>query len=152
MVAGSLSAADHQQGMAAGRIRGINVVQELLLRGLPQPRKLVCRARKAKQGPLPLLKEQGVCKSKEVQNVSWSLTVLPQDLLQVCKPTGLALVPSQDAESRISDDKKPVLPTYIHSHIYRFPNSHLISFLQGTQGTQKQRPQRFHAANPAGAT
>lgn len=36
MVAGSLSAADHQQGMAAGRIRGINVVQELLLRGLPQ--------------------------------------------------------------------------------------------------------------------
>lgn len=37
MAAGSLSAADLQPGMAAGRIKGINMVQELLPRGLPQP-------------------------------------------------------------------------------------------------------------------
>lgn len=84
--------------------------------------------------------------------MSWLLMVLPQDLPQPCNPTELSLVPSQDAKSSISVEKKPVLPTHIHSQVCKFPNSHLTSFLQGTQDTGEQGPQRLHALSPAGDT
>lgn len=144
---GSLSAATHHQGMAAGRIKGINVAQEPLPRGLPKPRKLVCRATKAKQGPLPSPREQGACDSREVQNASWPLTFIPQDLPQLCKPTELPPVPSQDAKSSISGEKKPVLPPHVHSQVCKSPSPHLASFLQGTW---EQGPQGLHALSPAG--
>lgn len=84
MVSRIASAADQHQGMAAGRTKGINVVQELVL-GLPQPRKLICRAR-AEQEPSSSPGKQRVRKSKKVRNMSWPLTVLPQDLPKLHNP------------------------------------------------------------------
>lgn len=99
--------------------------------------------RRAKQGPSPSLREQGVCKSKGIQNTSCPVMVLPQDLPQLFKPTELPLVPPGCKEQHFWGGKASSV--YPHSQ----PGLQTAGFPH-TSFLQEQGPQRLLTLSRAG--